>query len=542
MRLLLLLFVLISLHALAQPTLTPAQLEKLDKIALQDVPPRAPGIATAVIIDGKVVFERYAGYANLEDSTLIDPRSRFNIASNGKQFTALAILMLADAKKLSLADDIRKFFPDLYPGIQEKITIHHLLNHTSGIRDVYDLLSLQGITWWEKDDNNADMLGLLRKQRELNFAPGTRHLYSNSNYILLALIVEQVSQERFTTFTDRMFQQLGMPNTAFVADAGSIAGPIAKSYFNFDTWVTYNWIWNVCGDGNIFSTLKDQVQWELILQGKAKTKIKQRILLQSQSLVPNSVPNYGYGLEFGTYKDLTYRFHEGATGAWKATVLRFPAQKTSMITLTNTGKSVPSTQTRQMADVAFDLKADKEYLVTQPKGPGPYISEAELLGTYLTPEDFAFQFVEIDSVLHLRRIGRNDVALERESDNIFHQTYDPDFKQEFLRNPAGGLEVTAYYTNHAPYTLTKVANDWDNFDFKSLDGAYLNPETDVTISVRHKEGSSFDINVGDGYQTTGLLLSKTKMLVDNYTMDFPAGESRLYLNGGRIQQVAFQKR
>jgi CubicO group peptidase (beta-lactamase class C family) len=544
MRIYSLLLFLISLSAWGQHNLTKEQLEKLAKIATQDVPPKAPGIATAIISNGKVIFEKYAGYANLEDSTLINRSSRFNIASNGKQFTALAILLLADAKKLNLTDDIRMYFPELYPTIKDKIAINNLLNHTSGIRDFYDLLSLQGITWWEKNYTNADILDIVKRQEELNFPPGSTYAYSNTNYVLLALLVEKVSKESFTTFTRRMFDELNMVNTSFVDDASKIEEPIAKSYFNFNTWTTYNWIWNVCGDGNIFSTLKDQIQWELVVQGKAEVKISKRVIEQSQSLIPNSIKNYGYGLEFGTYKNMAYKFHEGATGAWKATVVRLPTQNTSFITLTNTGKSIPYTQTRQMVDVVYDLKSDKEYLVTKPKETGPFIDEAEVVGTYLTPENFAFQFVNIENKIYLKRIGRNDVELVRESDNVFNQKYDPDFKQEFRKNQYGELEVTAYYINHSPYTLKKISNTWDNFDFKSIEGEYFSSETGVTISIRHKNDSEFDIKIGDNYKTTGLLVSKTKMLIDFYTVDFDQNgkTDKIYLSGDRIKNVVFTKK
>ncbi len=544
MRIYSFLLVLISLNTLGQQSLTREQIEKLNIVATQDVPKKAPGIATAIISDGKVVFEKYAGYANLQDSTLINDKSRFNIASNGKQFTALAILILADSKKLSLTDDIRKYFPELYPNIGDKITINNLLNHTSGIRDFYDLLSLQGITWWEKSYNNMDVLNIVKKQKDLNFSPGTKHLYSNTNYVLLALIVENVSKESFTSFTKKMFHELNMPNTAFVDNASKIEEPIAKSYFNFNTWTTYNWIWNASGDGNIFSTLNDQIQWELAIQGKSQTKIKRKIIEQSQSLIPNSITNYGYGLEFGTYKNFEYKFHEGATGAWKATVLRIPIKKTSFITLTNTGKSVPYTQTRQMVDVVFDLKSDKEYLVTKPKETGPFIGDSELIGTYLTNDNFAFQFVNIENKIYLKRIGRNDVELVRESENIFNQKYDSDFKQEFRRNQNGELEVTAYYINHSPYTLKKVANNWDNFDFKSIDGDYFNPEINVTVSVRYKNDSNFDVTIGNDYKTTGFLVSKTKMLVDFYTIDFAQNgmTNEFYLSGDRIKNLTFKKK
>lgn len=509
----------------------------LDSIATQDVPAGAPGIATAIIRNGDVFYSRVAGYADLSDSTLITPESRFNIASNGKQFTALAVLLLADQQRLRLSDDIRVHLPGLFPSIAEPITITHLLTHTSGIRDVYDLMSLQGLTWWEQAFGNHELLNLLRKQTDLNFPPGSRHMYSNSNYILLARIIEAASGESFTAFTDAMFRRLGMPNTSFVDDASAIRGPIARSYFNFNTWTTYDWIWSANGDGNLFSSLSDQIQWEKVLQGGASTDIPKAVIEESQTRIPESIANYGFGLEFGEYKGLEVLFHEGATGAWKATVLRFPQQNTAIITLTNTGKSVPAMQTRQMVDVVFRLKPDREYLVTRPSGDGARVEEADVVGTYLTPENFAFRFDLVDGRMVLKRVGRNDVELVRESDHVFHQTYDPDFKQEFRLTNEGVMTVTAYHTSHSPYTLKKVVALDESFHPGTLNGTYTNSEVGVSIRLTHQSGTDFEVVFRDEYRTTGILVSESKLLVDYYVLD--VSNDRLMLSGGRLGNVVF---
>jgi len=520
--------------------LQPNQFQRLDSIASQDVSAGAPGIATAILKDGKVIYERYFGLADLSDSVRIGPSSRFNIASNAKQFTALAIQLLIDEEKLRLEDDVRSYFPLLFPGIKDKITVRHLLTHSSGIRDCYDLWSLQGLTWWKNTFSNAEVLALMSRQEDLNFKPGEKYLYSNSNYILLALLVEKASGKTFVDFTKEMFEALNMPHTSFVSDYKHIQGPIARSYFNFGTWTTYNWIWNVHGDGNLFSTLADQIQWEKVIAGTADSRIERKIILQSQQWVAGAkIQNYGYGLEFGTYKGLDYAFHEGATGAWKATVVRFPSKAVSMITLTNTGKSIPYSQTRQMADYLLALPNGKAFFMTKPKEIGKYIAEEEIMGTYLSESDFAFTFVKKNGKLFLKRVGRNDVELERESDNVFRQKIDPDFKQEFTTNANGEMQVTAYYTSHAPYSLTKTKAIGNNFDYKSLEGEYFNAETDVRISVKYLKGNNFQIRSGKDSKTNGLLVSEHKMLVDFYSLVF--SEKELFLNGERIKQVRFRK-
>ncbi|MCP9764259.1 serine hydrolase domain-containing protein [Lacihabitans soyangensis] len=538
--LILLVFPLMLFGQSKELLLNSIQILKLDSIASQDVPSGAPGIATAILKDGKVIYERYFGYADLADSVKIGASSRFNIASNGKQFTALAIQILIDQKKLKLEDDIRTYFPNLFPKIKEKLTLLHLLTHTSGIRDCYDLWSLQGLTWWKNTFSNTEVLALMSKQEDLNFKPGEKYLYSNTNYILLAILIEKVSGKAFVDFTDQMFRDLNMPNTSFVADYKQIQGPVARSYFNFGTWTTYDWIWNVNGDGNLFSTLADQIQWEKVIAGTAESRIRRKIISQSQKFVTGSkIQNYGYGLEFGKYKGLDYAFHEGATGAWKATVTRFPSKGVSMLTLTNTGKAIPYSQTRQMADYLFELPKDEGFFITKPAQIGKYVSVDQILGTYLTDADFAFTFIKKNDKVFLKREGRNDVELDRESDNIFRQKFDPDFKQEFTTNDQGDLQVTAYYTNHAPYSLIKTKALGNNFDFKSLEGEYFNSETDVRFSIRYVEGNNYELQRGVNSKSQGLMVSENKMLVDSYSLEFSGNE--MFLFGERIKKVKFRK-
>lgn len=516
---------------------------RLDSIATQDVPTRAPGIATAIILNGQVVYQKCAGYADLSDSSLITENTRFNIASNGKQFTALAVLDLADNKKLSLSDDIRKWFPQLFPRIKEKITIHSLLNHTSGIRDCYDLWSLQGYTWWKKSFDNKDVLNLIERQEDLNFLPDSKYLYSNTNYILLALLVEKITGTTFVEHTNKMFKKLHMPSTSFENNAAAIRGPIARAYFNFSSWTTYSWTWNVCGDGNIFSTLSDQIQWEKIIQGKAHCSLKRSVILKSQQFIEGSTfKNYGYGIEFGTYKSLNYTFHEGATGAWKATVIRFPGKNISLLTLTNTGKAIPSMQTRQMADLVLGLQEDAKYLVTTPSKIGEFVSEDALTGTYLTENDFAFTFEKRDGKIFLKRIGRNDVELEREAANIFHQKFDPAFKQEFTSNQKGEMQVTAYYINHSPYTLTKAISNWEGYDYNKLTGKFLNTETNTTLDIGFSNDKTYNVIIGSTDSTKGLLITPYKLLIDFYSVDIEkkgTDADTLYLNAERMKRIKF---
>jgi len=205
--------------------------------------------------------------------------------------------------------------------------------------------------------------------------------------------------------------------------------------------------------------------------------------------------------------------------------------------LTNTGKSIPAMQTRQMVDVFFDLKTDKEYLITEPSTLGKYVNEEEILGTYLTNNDFAFTFFAKDGKVYLKREGRNDVELVREADNIFHQKFDPAFKQEFTTNANGDKLVTAYYINHAPYTLRKVESIAADYDFGKFNGAYINDETNTSINIQHLSDTNYEVTFRNDYKTSGLLVSNTKMLVNAYSLEFQDGY--ILLNGNRVKNVRF---
>src|SRR5260370_32131494 len=171
-----------------------------------------PGCAIAIIRDDHVIYARGYGIANLEYGVSITPHTVFHVASMSKPFTAFAIQLLAADDKLSLDDDVRKYLPELHD-FGTVITIRHLLHHTSGLRDQWDLLEMAG---WRMEDviTEDDILDLVWRQKALNFPPGSEELYSNTGYTLLGLIVQRVSGKTLRQFTDeRIFRLLGILRT-----------------------------------------------------------------------------------------------------------------------------------------------------------------------------------------------------------------------------------------------------------------------------------------------------------------------------------------
>src|ERR1035438_3209018 len=200
-----------SLLAHAQtPTNAPVDhiFEKWDK-------PASPGCALSVMKDGHIIYKRGYGMADLDHDVPITPSSVFHVASVSKQFTAASIVMLAQEGKLSLDDDVRKYIPEL-PDFHTKITIRHLIHHTSGLRDQWSLLGFAGWRYSLDLITDDDVLDLISRQKSLNFLPGERHVYCNTGYTLLAQIVKRVSGQSLREFTTaRIFEPLGMKNTHF---------------------------------------------------------------------------------------------------------------------------------------------------------------------------------------------------------------------------------------------------------------------------------------------------------------------------------------
>jgi hypothetical protein len=137
-------------------------------------------------------------------------------------------------------------------------------------------------------------------------------------------------------------------------------------------------------------------------------------------------------------------------------------------------------------------------------------------------------------------VGRKDVELEREADNIFHQKFDPAFKQEFTKNSKGEMQVTAYYVNHSPYSLTKVNQIEKSYDFKTINGDYVNSETNTTLNINYLDGMNYEITFRNDYKTKGLLVSTNKILVDFYSLETQNGE--LFLNGERMKKVKYVRK
>src|SRR5215831_19222613 len=172
--------VILALAAAAQPQPADAGMAgKVDRIFERWNSSTSPGCALAVMRDGHVIYKRGYGMADLDHDVAISPGSVFHVASISKQFTAAAIVLLAQEGKLSLDDEVRKYIPEL-PDFGQKITIRNLVHHTSGLRDQWELLGLAGWRYSLDLITDEDVLAVMSRQKDLNFRPGEKHLYCNT--------------------------------------------------------------------------------------------------------------------------------------------------------------------------------------------------------------------------------------------------------------------------------------------------------------------------------------------------------------------------
>jgi CubicO group peptidase (beta-lactamase class C family) len=292
----------------------------------------APGVAMAVVKNGKVIFKKNKGLANVEETIPISSNSIFEIASCSKQFTGLAIAMLIDQGKLSLKDDIRKYIPEM-PNYGNEITIEHLVTHTSGIRST-DLIELTGFTP-EDPINLQTCVRFAINQKSLRFEPGKRFEYSNTNYNLLAEIVLRVTGMPFEIWTKiNIFNPLGMNSTFFKADPGQVYANKVNSYEGIKAGYRQRPNnWTAMGGSALNSSLDDLIKWVNSFETKQLISPGIDSLLGESKTTTN---RYSFGNEYKIYINGTREInHLGLVIGYRSAIVRYPDLKLSIIYLTN---------------------------------------------------------------------------------------------------------------------------------------------------------------------------------------------------------------
>jgi CubicO group peptidase (beta-lactamase class C family) len=314
----------------------------------------SPGCALGIYKDGAIAYERGYGMADLEHDVPIGPDTPFYIGSVSKQFTAFAAALAIQQGKVGADDPIRKYFPEL-PDSADTITVRQLVHHTSGLRDFYTLLSIAGRRQDELYDNLA-VLRLAARQKDLNFAPGSDYLYSNTGYALLASLVGRAAGTSFGAFVDaNIFAPLGMSSSHVHDDDARLVKGRAYGYsraagaLRLDTPAGER-----VGAGGVFSTVRDLLKWD---ENFYTASVGGRALIE-QVQTPGKLSGgksltYAWGLQVGRYRGQPIVEHGGSLGGYRAHLIRFPDRHVSVACLCNLGTIAPGSLARQVADIVL---------------------------------------------------------------------------------------------------------------------------------------------------------------------------------------------
>jgi CubicO group peptidase (beta-lactamase class C family) len=336
----------------------------VDEVFADLAKPGSPGCALAVAREGKILYEKGYGLANIEENVTITPQTVFDIGSTSKQFTAASILLLEKQGKLSVQDDIRKYVPEV-PDYGHKITILHLLNHTSGLRDYLTLFELAGVNT-DNVTTDDDALAIIARQKALNFEPGSEWLYSNSGFFLLSVIVKRAGGKTLREYaTENIFDPLQMKQTVFRNEHTQLVPNRALAYDPKDANTRYTLdvsYFEQTGDGAVHTSVEDLLKWdENFYSGKVGDQDFLKKIQEPGKLNNGKALDYAKGLFVGKYRGLRFVDHGGSWGGYRAQLLRFPDQHFSVACLCNLATANPEKRTHEVADLflAIEMKEPK---------------------------------------------------------------------------------------------------------------------------------------------------------------------------------------
>jgi CubicO group peptidase (beta-lactamase class C family) len=352
----------------------------VDEVFADVAKPGSPGCTAAIARDGKLLYAKGYGLANVEQNVGLTPDSVFDIGSTSKQFSAASILLLEKQGKLSVNDDVRKYIPEL-PDYGKKITILNLLNHTSGLRDYLVLFELAGVNT-DSVTTDEEALALIARQKALNFGPGTEWLYSNSGFFLLSVIVKRASGQSLREFAaENIFQPLNMSHTLYRDSHTLLVPNRALAYDPIDKGTGYTFdvsYFEQTGDGAVHTSVGDLLKWdENFYTAQVGGKPFLAELQEPGNLNNGKTLDYAKGLFISKYRGLNTVSHGGSWGGYRAELLRFPDQHFSVVCLCNRSDVSPERRAKQVADI---------YLASVLKEKEPKKDEEDEAETKAKPE------------------------------------------------------------------------------------------------------------------------------------------------------------
>lgn len=502
-----------------------------------------PGVAVAVMKNDVVVFKKGYGMANLEYDIPNTSNSIFHIASESKQYTAFCLVLLAKQGKLSLDDDIRKYLP-FVPDFKQKITIKNLIHHTSGIRDQWQLLSIQG-TRLEDVITTDHVLKLVANQKELNFDVGSRSMYCNTGYTLMGQIVQKVSGQSLRQFADSaIFKPLGMKDTHFHDDNTELVKLRTYSY-EAGSDRTYKHAplnYAVVGATSLFTTVEDELKWVHnyeTFQVGGKDAIEQ--MFEQGVLTDGTRIDYAFALNIGEYKGHREIGHGGGDAGYRTYAVRFPDDKLSIAVFSNLGSIDATELTHKIADLYLPaIREEEKKAETKSVDKTAF---RNVIGYFTSSEGYALRIH--DSTKQYVHLFNQDAEIQSVSDSSFSIfggyatfVFDKSDKPVTGFKVKLGDEIREFY-RYEPLTSSSLRIDEyvGTYENDELDSRYQIAKVDGKLVLRHSKYPDASLTAVTKDQFTCPLwwMSNLNIMRDGSKI---AG---FEVNGGRVLHLKFRK-
>lgn len=508
-----------------------------------------PGGVVLVNQNNKTVFEKAYGLENISYKISNTSESVFNIGSMSKQFTAMGIVLLQMEGKLSIDDDIKKYLPELN-NFRKPITIRHLLHHTSGFRSSPELFGLAG---WRDGDaiSNEDVYRYLTKQTALNFEPGSEYMYTNSGYILLAKIIENVSKQNFKSWMkEKIFQPLQMNATFIEENSSNVVSKVATSYSEIEPSV-FNYVENndlTYGASNVYSTSKDVLKWmKNFNEVSTNWKSAFEMLKTVDVLNSGQKNNYGFGVFVDDFFGNHRIQHTGAIAGFRSVMYSYPDDNLEIIILSNFASNQLAKTADQISQLFLQSKLLSEIHQEEIK---PITLNDEVLkkyeGMYWSDKNNYSRkiYVENNTLWYLRSNNKKSPLI-------------PITTTEFQMGGVNEKLLVKFDVNTNTMKLISADNSIDVFekyvdkpllieDLKEYTGTFYSSELETfyTISLKddkligyHSRFGEFDIQI-----LKQDVLSWSGMAVSKYKRNKKRSITGLTITMSRIRDLWFEKK
>lgn len=511
--------------------------------------PNNPGGSVLISHKNQIIFSKTYGLANIPYNIPINETTIFNIGSVSKQFTAMGIIVLQLEGKLSIDDDIHNYLPELHH-FEKPITIRHLLHHTSGIRSSPEMFGLAG---WRDGDaiSNEDVYRYLTKQTDLNFETGTEYMYSNSGYILLAKIIENITKQNFKTWMkEKIFQPLQLNATFIEEDFSKIMTQTATSYTESEPSI-FTTIENndlTYGASNVYSTNADILKWSKYYLNAPTEWKKAFAMLQTLDVLPSgSNNNYAFGVFVDDFFGNRRIQHSGAIAGFQSIVYSYPDEDLEIVILSN----FTSNQLFKIADQISQL-----FLQNQSKSfeneetIHPIHVNSEILkkyeGMYWNDKNNYSRkiYLENDTLWYLRSNGKKSTLI-------------PITETEFQIGGINEKLLLKFEVNLNKMTLISPNNVIDTFEryedkaliseeLKKYTGTFYSPELETSYQIIFKNDKLYGYHSRFGEFEIQILkkdvLSWSGMAISKYKRDKKGNIIGFYVSMNRIRNLWFEKK